>query len=222
MNYELTPIEARLLGALIEKEMSTPDYYPLTLNALINACNQKSNRDPVMALDEGAVETALHSLRHQHLVWQVKTHGSRALKYEHNMKEAAEFNKMEVAILCELLLREPQTPGELRSRSARLLGEPPGLSAVERALEKLAAHENGPFVLERPRRPGQKENRFVHLFCKVDPEEASFEFAAPAADVPDVPFENDRVAKLEERVADLESALGALKLQFEAFREQFE
>lgn len=222
MTHDLTPIEARVLGALIEKAMSTPDYYPLTLKALINACNQKSNRDPVMVLDENAVETALDRLRHQHLVWQVKTHGSRALKYEHNMKDVAEFTKTEVAILCELFLRGPQTPGELRSRTARLLDEAPGLAAVERALEKLAAHEKGPFVLERPRRPGQKENRFVHLFCKVDPEEEAFEFVAPSAGTPDVPVENDRVAQLAERVASLESELAELKTTFDAFREQFE
>lgn len=222
MPYDLTPIEARILGALIEKALSTPDYYPLTRNALINACNQKSNRDPVMALDEGAVETALDRLRHQHLVWQVKTHGSRALKYEHNMKDVAEFTQTEVAILCELLLRGPQTPGELRSRTARLMADAPGLAAVERALEKLAAHEKGPFVLERPRRPGQKENRFVHLFCKVDGEEEAFESAAPSAELPDILVEKDRISQLEERIAALESALAEMKTAFDAFREQFE
>lgn len=223
MTHDLTPIEARILGALIEKQMSTPDYYPLTLNALVNACNQRSNRDPVMALDRDDVETALTRLRHQHLVWQVKTHGSRALKYEHNLGEVAEFTKLEAAILCELLLRGPQTPGELRSRTARLMGEEtPGLPAVDRALDKLSGHEKGPFVLERPRRAGQKENRFVHLFCRVAPEEAGGEFVAPSDEIADMPKETDRVRQLEERVTALESELAAMKRQFDSFKEQFE
>ena len=121
MEWALTPVEARILGVLIEKQMSTPDYYPMTLNAVVTACNQKTNRAPVMDLDEPEVREGLDRLRQRRLVWQVKTQGSRVPKYEHNMGAAAEFSERELGLLCELLLRGPQTPGELRARSSRLV-----------------------------------------------------------------------------------------------------
>lgn len=167
MDIQLNPIEVRILGALIEKETATPDYYPLTLNSLVNACNQKSSRDPVMDLDETQVENALDSLRNQRLVWQVKVQGSRVVKYEQNMKNIADFSKSELALLCVLMLRGPQTAGELRTRTTRLI-EFHGLSAVEHSLQKLIDHEKGPFVLKMPREPGQKECRYAHLFCPID------------------------------------------------------
>ena len=108
------------MGVLIEKQLATPEYYPLTLNALVNACNQKSNRDPVMNIDDATVVSALDSLRRHHLVWQIVTHGSRTPKYEHNMKDVAAFSESQIAVLCELMLRGPQTVGELRTRASRL------------------------------------------------------------------------------------------------------
>ncbi|MCU0557378.1 MAG: YceH family protein [Desulfobacterales bacterium] len=221
MEISLTPIEARILGALIEKQMSTPDYYPLTLNTLISACNQKTNREPVMALDEAAVIRGLDSLRSRRLVWQVKTQNSRTPKYEHNMQAVAEFSSSELGILCELLLRGPQTAGELRARSARLV-EFGGLAAVDHSLQKLIAHEKGPFVVELPRRPGHKENRFGHLFCTLGPPGDASE--APVADAPEdgAAAAADRIAALEKAVDGLQQALEDLRGQFLEFKQKFE
>ncbi|MCP4111170.1 MAG: DUF480 domain-containing protein [Desulfobacteraceae bacterium] len=212
MKCVLNPVEIRILGVLIEKQMSTPDYYPMTLNALINACNQKTNRDPVMNLDEAAVEKALDSLRSQRLVWQVKVQGSRALKYEHNIKAIAEFSDSEIAILCELLLRGSQTGGELRSRTVRLT-EFPGLSAVEHTLQKLIDHEKGPFAIKLPRAPGQKENRYAHLFSEED-------YSQELSPIPEV--KDDRIGILEKKVDDLNDELNDLREQFFEFKKQFE
>lgn len=220
MQISLDPVEARILGALIEKQMATPDYYPLTLNALVAACNQKTNRDPVMALDEAAVIRGLDGLRRRRLVWQVKTQGSRAPKYEHNLKDTADFSASELALLCELLLRGPQTAGELRGRSARLL-EFGGLAAVEHTLQKLIAHERGPFVAELPRRPGHKENRFAHCFGPLEPEAGSAEPASAAAPGPEAPSA-EGIAALEQAVADLRQALEDLRAEFLEFKRKFE
>lgn len=228
MDISLNAVELRILGTLIEKQMATPDYYPMTLNALVNACNQKNNRDPVMDLDPAEVEQALNSLRKQHLVWQIMTHGSRTAKYEHNLGEIASVSERELAILCELFLRGPQTAGELNTRTARLI-ETHGLIAVEQTLKKLAEHHKGPFVEMLPRRPGHKENRFVHLFCPIEQSEAMYPpggayqgGAASASAGRDVKGVNDRVEILEEKVNELEIRLNALQDQFLAFRQQFE
>jgi uncharacterized protein len=221
MEIALNPIEARILGALIEKQMSTPDYYPLTLNTLVSACNQKTNRDPVMNLDQAAVTGGLDSLRRQRLVWQVKTQGSRSPKYEHNLKDVAEFSSSELGILCELLLRGPQTAGELRVRSARLV-EFGGLAAVEHTLQKLITHGKGPFAVELPRRPGHKENRFTHLFCALD---LPAELSEPSPAAPPeggAAAETDRIAALEKTVADLQRALAEVRAQFLEFKQKFE
>jgi len=213
MKYTLDPTEIRILGALIEKQLSTPEYYPLTLNALVNACNQKSNRHPVMNLDEISVIQALDSLKKQHLVWQIMTHGSRTAKYEHNLKEVAGFSDYELALLCELLLRGPQTIGELRTRASRM-AEFYGLSDVENTLQKLVAHESGPFAAQLPRAPGHKENRYAHLFCEAqDIQRAD---AAIGTDLQE-PAINDlygRMADLEKKVAELEKALDDLRKEF--------
>lgn len=224
MEWKLNPVEARILGVLIEKEMATPDYYPLTLNALINACNQKTNREPVMNLDEPAVSEALASLRNQRLVLQVKAQGSRALKYEHTLKEAAGVAGRELALICMLLLRGPQTAGELRSRTTRL-AEFTGLPAVEHSLRKLAEHEKGPFVAQLPRRPGHKENRFTHLF---NGEESSLSAemtepaVAPAGEEPDTDSNTGRLELLEQEVADLRTELDELRAQFMELKQSFE
>lgn len=218
MEIIMNDVEARVLGVLIEKQMATPDYYPMTLNALMNGCNQKTNRDPVMNLDESAVNEALDGLRADRLVWQVKAHGSRALKYEHNLKEIFKISDRELAILCLLLLRGPQTAGELRARTARLT-EFPGLPAVEHALKKLAEHENGPFVIELTRQPGQKESRHAHLLSGAEVAEAA---RVEADQAPLRSTGSDRIEALTERVAALETELEELREAFFSFRKSFE
>ncbi len=220
MEIKLSPVEQRILGVLIEKEMSTPDYYPMTFNALINACNQKTNRAPVMNLNDADVESALNTLRGAHLVWQIATHGSRVPKYEHNLKETADFSRREQAIICELLLRGPQTPGELRSRTTRLI-EFESLPEVEFNLQKLMNHEKGPFVTRLPRLPGRKEHRFAHLFGDID-EAALQETPYVAADGPARTGTGQRMEALEERVEELTRRLDALQEAFETFKRQFE
>lgn len=218
MELSLNDVEARVLGVLIEKHLSTPDYYPLTLNALVNACNQKTNRDPVMDLDEASVSEALNRLRSTRLVWQVKTQGSRALKYEHNMKEAAGLSNRELAVICELLLRGAQTAGELRARTARMT-DFSGVPAVEHTLKKLAEHEKGPFVKQLPRQPGQKETRYIHLLGDADTAVSGF----PAdMETPGQDREPDRIEALETRVADLEAELAEIRQSFFDFKKSFE
>ncbi len=222
MDITLNPIECRILGALIEKQMATPDYYPLTLNALVNACNQKNNRHPVFHLESAEVEPALNSLRQQRLVWQVRTPGSRASKYEHNLHDFADFSRRQLAILCELMLRGPQTPGELRTRASRLI-EFQGVREVEYTLTKLAEHEKGPFVTRLPRRPGHKENRYAHLFAEVEEEaEAAGDTSLAAGDTQAPAGANARIAALEEQVRELSGQLDQLREEFRAFKAEFE
>ncbi len=221
MKYSLNEIEARILGVLIEKQMATPDYYPLTLNALVNACNQKSNRNPVMSLDEDIVEQALNSLREKHLVWQVKTHGSRTAKFEHNMKEVADLSTSEIGILCVLLVRGPQTAGELRSRTTRLV-EFHGLAAVEHNLKKLADHDEGPFIEKLKRMPGQKECRYTQRFCITEQKEITSEQISAKVEENDTAAKNDRIDELEEKLNELRTELHEFKITFNEFKKQFE
>lgn len=225
-DHPLDPVEVRILGVLIEKQMATPDYYPLSLNAVCTACNQRSNREPVMDLDEAAVQAAVDRLRNRRLVWQIRTHGSRIPKYRHNLEEVADFSDREMAVLCVLFLRGPQTAGELRQRTVRL-AEFHALPAVEHTLQKLAGREEGPFAVQLPRRPGQKENRWAHLFAAVEETDAVLDAAPPAEErVPpeggDALRDPDRIEILEDRVADLEAELSDLRAAFLAFRTQFE
>src|SRR5262249_775270 len=179
MLLTLTPVEARVLGALIEKEITTPEYYPLSLNALINACNQKSNRDPVMQLEEEKVRKTFNHLESQALVRSIAE--SRATKFAHRLQDAFNFYRPEVAIICELLLRGPQTPGELRSRASRL--HPfEDLDSVHSALQRLSKREP-PLVAVLPRQPGTKEARYAHL-CGETPRAAavSYEHQESASD----------------------------------------
>jgi len=218
VEISLNAVEARIIGVLIEKEISTPEYYPMTLNALVNACNQRTNRDPVMELDEAAVSDALDRLRTDRLVWQVKTQGSRALKYEHNMKDVADLSNSALALLCELLLRGPQTAGELRTRTARMT-EFTGVPAVEYALKKLAEHEKGPFVKQLPRQPGRKESRYVHLLGDTEiiaPELSSDMETDSRSRAP------TRIEALEARVASLETQLEEVRKAFLDFKQAFE
>src|SRR6266849_6666520 len=218
VNILLNEVECRVLGSLIEKEITTPEYYPLSLNALVNACNQKSNRDPVMNLDEPAVRQALHSLDGQSLVRYVSASDSRVTKYEHRLQEAFNFYRHEIAILCVLLLRGPQTPGELRTRAERM--HPfDDLSAVQSSLQHLMKREP-PLVKVLPRQPGTKESRYAHLLSGdvevLDAKPAAEPQLAPAS------AGGERIGRLEEEIALLHKDLADLKQQFAQFRKQFE
>jgi uncharacterized protein YceH (UPF0502 family) len=218
MEFTLNPIEVRVLGCLVEKELATPEYYPLTLNALTNACNQKSNRDPVMALEEADVVRALDSLRFQRLAHQ-SAEGVRAAKYCHNLDGLLRLEPQELAILAELLLRGPQTVGELRGRAERM-APIADLAAAEAVLGDLAEREP-PLVVLLPRQPGRKEQRYAHLFAGTP--ELSEEPAPPLEPVrARLLAENERLAALEVEVAALRSELVELRAQLAAFRAQFE
>lgn len=209
MPFELTAEEARVLGALSEKDMATPEYYPMSLNALTNACNQKTNRDPVTAFDDGTVRDALHLLRDRGLAVFVSEAGSRVEKYRHRLAEKFNFTRGEQAVLTVLLLRGPQTAAELRERGSRLapLDE---VGTVIHILEKLAAREPDPLVKLLPKAPGTKEPRWAHLLCG-EPEvqaQAVQEPAAPSG------------AGLAARVEQLERDMASLRSEFEALREK--
>ena len=209
-------MEARVLGALIEKDITTPDYYPLSLNALVNACNQKSNRDPVMSLDENAVRDALYSLNDKGLAGAVSSADSRVSKYEHRLQERFNLARGETAILCVLLLRGPQTPGELRGRTERMFSFN-DLSDVQSALQRLMQRE-GPLVKMLARQPGTKEARYAHLLCgEVEGAEA-----ASAAVVTSASLDGSRITRLEIEVGNLKSEGADLRQQLEDFRKQFQ
>ncbi len=218
MNITLNEVECRILGSLVEKEVTTPEYYPLSLNALLNACNQKSNRDPVMNLEEAAVRQALYSLEGQSLVRSVSPADSRVTKYEHRLQEVFNFYRHEIAILCLLLLRGPQTPGELRSRSERMHSFD-DLSAVQSSLQHLMKREP-PLVKPLSRQPGTKETRYAHLLSgdvvQAEPEPKVEEAALERF------VDGDRVRQLQEEITGLKNEIADLKQQFTQFRKQFE
>ncbi len=219
MDHILTPVEVRVLGSLIEKEITTPEYYPLTLNALVNACNQISNRDPVVSFDEMTVARALESLREKKLAWMVTGVG-RVPKYEHRFTEALQLAAQEVAVLCVLMLRGPQTVGEIRGRTSRLY-EFKELEEVELTLQALQSAQP-PLALKLPRQPGTKESRYAHLLAgAVQIEERE---VAPRLEPATVAIrqENERLAALEDETAQLRSDLQELKQQFLDFKKQFE
>ena len=219
-NVLLTETEARVLGSLVEKDITTPDYYPLSLNALVNACNQKSNRDPVMNLNDDAVRQALHSLNEKGLAGNATGAGdSRVAKFEHRMQEAFNLTRPETALLCVLLLRGPQTPGELRGRAERL-HRFEDLTDVQSTLQKLMAREE-PLAKVLPRQPGTKEARYAQLLCGDKPE-----WEAPAPAVSEARGESstddERIVRLEEEVATLRKEMADLKDEVLRFRRQFE
>jgi uncharacterized protein len=218
VNILLNEVECRVLGSLLEKEVTTPEYYPLSLNALVNACNQKSNRDPVMNLDEAAVRGALHSLDGQSLVRSVSASDSRVTKYEHRLQEAFNFYRHESATLCVLLLRGPQTPGEIRGRAERMHSFD-DLGAVQSSLQHLMKREP-PLVKILARQPGTKEARYAHLLSgDVELQETRPEaYAETATGV----LDGERVTRLEEEVTALRNELANLRQQFAQFRKQFE
>ena len=218
MNLVLNAIEVRVLAALWEKEITTPDYYPLSLNALVNACNQKSNRDPAMNLDEDAVRGALRTLDDNSMARSISAADSRVTKYEHRLQEAFNFDRREAAIFCELLLRGAQTPGELRSRAERM-HHFDDLSEVQSALQRLMNREP-PLVKVLARQPGTKESRYMHLLSG-EPDTVT----APEAHEPSQIASrqsDDKDSRLESEVAELRKDIADLRQQFAAFRKQFE
>jgi uncharacterized protein YceH (UPF0502 family) len=216
VNIILNAAEARVLGSLIEKDITTPDYYPLSLNALINACNQKNNREPVTNFDEETVRLALRNLSDKRLAGPASGADGRVTKYEHRMQEVFNFTRPETAILCVLLLRGPQTPGELRGRGERM-HRFEDLDEVLSGLQQLMRREP-PLAKALGRRPGTKEIRYAHLLSgDVEAWEPPSETAARG-----VIDENERVAHLEAQVATLQSEVAELKQQIAEFRKQFE
>lgn len=225
MNIQLTPLEARVIGSLMEKAVTTPDQYPLSLNALTNACNQKSNRDPVLELDERTVQETLDGLTKKHLVMERSGFGSRVPKYQHRFCNTGfgtlEFSAQEAAILCELLLRGPQTPGELRTRASRMAAISE-VGEVEAALSRLAAREDGPFVVRLAREPGRRDSRHAHLFSgAVEGVSTASEPLAEAPHVPDSLAAQrsatdmrsvlERIETLEARIEELQREIEGLK-----------
>jgi hypothetical protein len=221
MGLQLTDTEVRVLGALVEKESTTPEYYPLSLNALVNACNQKSNREPVMTLDEESVRHALRSLSEQALVRSAGG-DSRVPKFEHRLNELYNFHRHEIAVLCVLLLRGPQTPGELRTRAERMFAFE-DLEAVHSALNHLMRREP-PLAKVLPRQPGTKESRYMHLLGEdaepMMPATGEKEFGAGSSANDSAGLE--RISQLETEVNSLRRELETLREQFAAFQKQFQ
>jgi uncharacterized protein YceH (UPF0502 family) len=220
MNILLNQVETRVLGSLIEKDVTTPDYYPLSLNALVNACNQKNNRDPVMTLDEEAVRQALNTLQEKRLAGPTSSADSRVTKYEHRLQEAFNFTRGETAILCVLLLRGPQTPGELRGRTERM-HRFEDLTEVQSTVQRLMQRDP-PLVRVLPRQPGTKEPRYKHLLAG-DAEDVDDVARMPSpASVPGNSTDASRINHLENEVSALRKEVTDLKQQFASFRNQFE
>ena len=212
MDLLLQPIELRVLGSLLEKEVTTPEYYPLSLNALVNACNQKSNRAPVMELSQATVEQALVMLRDKGLLLSVSGAGSRVPKYGHRISEKLNLGRRELAIMCELMVRGPQTLGELRTHCERM--HPfDDLAEVEVVIDRLPE-----LIVKLPRQPGEKELRYAHLFSGT-PAVAETEREAPE---PFHAVRADRISALEQEVAQLRSEIEDIRQQFAGFKRQFE
>jgi uncharacterized protein YceH (UPF0502 family) len=210
MNIELTTLEARVIGCMIEKQITTPDQYPLSLNSLTNACNQKSNRDPILDLEERAVQQVLDGLVRKHMVIERAGFGSRVPKYQQVFCNTEfgllKFSPLGTAIICELLIRGPQTPGELRTRAARMC-ELSDVSQVEAELQQLMARQDGPFVTRMAREPGRRDSRYAQLFCGVVAD-ASTE---PEPAQPHASTDDDRLTRLEKLVDQLVTEVSGLK-----------
>ena len=218
----LTEIETRVLGSLIEKDITTPDYYPLSLNALANACNQKNNRDPVLNLEEETVRQALSTLQEKRLAGPASGADSRVTKFEHRMQEVFNFDRREIAVVCVLLLRGPQTPGELRSRTDRMYRFE-ALDDVVSTLDRLAQREP-PLARVLPRQPGTKEPRYTQLFSGEPPTSQAPGSAdvAPAPSYAGSGSASARLTTLEAEVSRLRQQLSEVQEELAAFRKQFE
>jgi uncharacterized protein YceH (UPF0502 family) len=217
----LDEVEVRVLGALVEKQITTPEYYPLTLNALVLACNQKSNRHPVVAYDEETVNGAIESLRGKNLVYVFYGSTSRVPKYKHMMGEIFELGPQELALMCVLMLRGPQTVGELRGRTDRLY-DFSGLNEVEETLRLLSDKEPQSLAVKLARQPGQKEVRYAHLLSG----EVSIDYApereGASAEDASKPVRSDRIKDLEQEVETLKGEVNRLRQEFEDFKKQFD
>lgn len=216
MDIRLTPNESRVIGCLLEKHRTTPEHYPLSLNALTNACNQKSSRDPVLKLDEATVQDTIDALMKKHYVIEKSGFGSRVTKYQHRFSNtefgALKFSEQELGIVCVLLLRGPQTPGELRTRTERLC-KFQDIHEVESTLDQLMQRDDGPFVAKLPREPGKREIRFAHLFGgEIEMREA----ATPAPVVSVGPgADSDRMEQLEQMVNQLRDEVATLRTRLD-------
>lgn len=218
LRLDLTDVEARVLGALIEKDITTPDYYPLSLNALINACNQKNNREPVMNIDEDAVRQALASLQEKRLAGPAGGADSRVTKYEHRLQEVFNFDRRETAVICVLLLRGPQTPGELRGRTERMYRFD-ALEDVQSAIQKLMERQP-PLARILPRQPGTKESRYMHLFSgDTAPEHVPAIASLPSRSPGD--HDGERISSLENQIASLRNEVAELRRELADFKQQF-
>ena len=218
MNIQLDAIEVRVLGSLVEKQLTTPDYYPMTVSALTNACNQKSNREPVMSLTESQVLDALGSLSQKQLAWEKGGAGGRVPRYAHKLSgtltKTFDFSRRELGVLAVLFLRGPQTPGELRARTTRMC-DFSSLTEVEETLKELAERADGPYLVELPREPGRREPRHAHLFS------GEVDLASFQAGVPDAGAHGEAGA-LEQRVSALEEQLAAVQEDLAALRRRLD
>lgn len=220
-SLQLSPEEARVLGALVEKQLTTPEYYPLTLNALVNACNQLTNREPVVSYDEETVRQAIEALRSKSLVALYHGAESRVARYKHTIGDVLLLTPAETAVLCVLLLRGPQTGGELRARGERLYRFET-IAEVEEALASLAAHKPNPIVTKLPRQPGTKESRHAHLLSGAVAVSSEPTPSANPASTSGTWSTTERMAQLEAEVASVKQELAALREQFAQFKKQFE
>jgi uncharacterized protein YceH (UPF0502 family) len=214
MAGQLTEIEARIVGALIEKQLTTPEYYPLTLNSLVAACNQKTNREPVMSLDDRTVQSSLDDLRDKNIVYVFYGSGSRTVKYKHILPDIYNLEPSETAVMCVLMLRGPQTIGEIRERTGRLY-DFRDLNDVNETLESLTKRDE-PMIVRLERAPGQKEARFAHLLCGevtsyVPPERSARGGGS-----------DERFDKLEQEIETMKSELDSIRAEFAEFKKQFE
>ena len=216
----LNEIDVRVLGSLIEKEITTPDHYPLSLNALVNACNQTSSREPVVSYDDPTVSASLDRLRRQSLARGIQRSDSRVTKYQHLLRDALGLSTRELAVLDVLMLRGPQTIGEIRTRGSRM-ADFESLSDVETILDMLADRPSGPLVAKLPRQPGQKDLRYAHLLSG-EPVLTAADPASMESRPVSKPSEDDRVHALSEEVAELRKEVADLRAQLESFRKQFE
>jgi uncharacterized protein len=216
-NLQLTAIEVRILGSLIEKDITTPDYYPLSLNALVNACNQKNNREPVMALNENSVHDALSSLQEKRLGGPAGGADSRVTKYEHRLQEVFNFDRREIAIVCVLLLRGAQTPGELRGRSDRMYRFDT-LHDVQSTLQKLIDRQ---LVKVLARQPGTKESRYVHLFSGDVPDDVTQAFPPARTSASAGDHIEARIIALESEISSLKDQISDLRRELSEFKQLF-
>ena len=221
MDFDLSPVEVRILGSLFEKEVTTPEYYPLSLNGLTLACNQKTNRDPILSLDEDTVAGVLETLRSKGVVYFVRETGGRVEKYRQRLSEVLNLDRRELAVLCVLMLRGFQTTGELRERTQRLYAFD-DLAAVELCLNRMIERNPAPLAVRLPRAAGSKEPRYAHLLSGIPEVSEDETIHATTADQVGRSSQVERIGALENEVAALKQEVAELRGQLAEFRKQFE